>query len=219
MRSVAVVGSINIDHVLKVEKLPKLGETISSNSYELFEGGKGANQALSLARLGLDVYMFGKVGNDDYGRLLLESLKKSNVNIDNIIIDPNVKTGAAFITVDNKGNNTIVLTSGANGSISIEDIKNLQNKILENDLLLLQMEIPKETVVFMIKMAKKFNKLILLNLAPATEIETDIINKVDYLILNESEMEFLTNLKYTGNNLASSIKLQPAWEAHLQAPL
>jgi len=205
MKSIAVIGSLNIDYILKVEKLPSLGETIASLKYVLSEGGKGANQASAIGKLGLDVHMFGKVGNDEYGNLLIEGLRKSNVNTKGIIIDSSSRTGAAFVTVDNSGNNTIVITPGANGSFTFNDLKTLESKIFIHDIILLQMEIPKKIIVYIIKKARDINKLLLLNLAPPKTVGAIFLNKLDYLILNESEMEFLTNIKYTGNNLEVEI--------------
>ena len=201
MKSIAVIGSLNIDHILKVDKLPLLGETISSLNYSLSEGGKGANQAAAIGKLGADVYMFGKVGNDEYSNLLISSLQNSNVNTEGVMIDSSSKTGAAFITVDNSGNNTIVITPGANGSLTFNDLEKMESKIFTHEIILLQMEIPEEIIVYIINKARKINKLLLLNLAPAKTIDIQVLNKLDYLIVNESEMEFLTNIKYTGNNL------------------
>ena len=206
MKSVTVVGSLNIDHILSVKNLPALGETIHSTGYEIAEGGKGANQASAIGRLGIKVSMFGKVGDDDFGRLLINSLKSSGVYIEGIIIDINSNTGSAFITVDSSGNNTIVLNSGANGCLDMEDIKKFEDSIFSSDILLLQMEIPKNIIIYLIEKARNLKKTILLNLAPAMDIEKDILNKLDYLIVNETEMEFLTNIKFDGNNLDEEIK-------------
>lgn len=201
MKSIAVVGSLNIDHILKVEKLPSFGETISSFSYMISEGGKGANQAVALGKLEMDVCMFGKIGSDEYGDLLVKSLQNSNVNTQEIIVDKSYRTGAAFITVDNSGNNTIVVTPGANGSFKFDDVRKIENKIFFHDIIVLQMEIPEEINTYIIRRAKEMKKLILLNLAPARIVNPEILNKLDYLIVNESEMEFLTNIEYTGSNL------------------
>ena len=206
MKKVAVIGSINIDHILQVEKLPILGETISSNNYILLEGGKGANQAAAMGKLGLEVHMFGKIGNDGYGQLSINSLNNANVNTEGIIIDNCNKTGSAFITIDNNGNNTIVLTPGANGSLDLKEIKKMENLIFDQNIVLLQMEIPKDIVTHIINRSRKLNKLLLLNLSPAMNIDNFILNKVDYLVLNESEMEFLTQIKYSSNNLDIQIK-------------
>lgn len=204
--AIAVVGSINVDHVLKVKVFPKLGETIIAKSYELVGGGKGANQATSMGKLGMNVHMFGKIGNDIYGKLILKSLQKCNVSIENIIIDRKNSTGAAFITVDEVGDNTIVINSGANATLSLKDIDNFERKILKNDIIVLQMEIPKDIVSHIINMAKESNKIVLLNLAPALNIENDILNKVDFLILNELELECLTKVSYSIQNLNLAIK-------------
>lgn len=206
MKSTAVVGSLNIDHILKVDKLPALGETIFSNSSILSEGGKGANQAVAIGKLGLDVHMFGKIGNDDYGQLLINSLNNANINTKGILVDDYYKTGSAFITIDNNGDNTIVITPGANGSLNLEDIKKIENLIFDHDILLLQMEIPKDIVIYIINRGKELDKLLLLNLSPAMEMDNYILNKVDYLILNESEVEFLTKVKCSIQNIKLAIK-------------
>jgi len=206
MKSIAVVGSINVDHVLKITVFPKLGETVIAEGYEIIEGGKGANQAASMGKLDLDVYMFGKIGNDVYGKYILKSLQKCNVNIENIITDKNSSTGSAFITVDEAGNNTIVVNPGANGNLSLEDIENFKRKILENDILVLQMEIPRDIVAFIINIAHRSNKIIILNLAPALDLENDILNKVDFLILNELELENIAKIDYSIKNLGLAIK-------------
>jgi len=205
LKSVTVVGSLNIDHILSVNNLPSLGETIHSKSYEIAEGGKGANQASAIGKLGVQVSMFGKVGDDDFGQLLINSLKSSGVCTDGIIIDKNINTGSAFITVDRSGNNTIVLNSGANGCLDIDDVKKFEDSIFFSDILLLQMEIPRNIIIYLIKKAKNLKKTILLNLAPAMDIGNDVLNKLDYLIVNETEMEFLTRIKFTGNNLREEI--------------
>jgi len=206
IENIAVVGSINIDHVLKVAMFPKLGETIIAKSYELIEGGKGANQAASMGKLGMNVQMFGKVGDDIYGKLVMESLKKCNVNIENVIIDKTNSTGSAFIIVDKVGNNTIVVTPGANGTLSLKDVDSFEMKILKNDIIVLQMEIPEAIVSHIVNMAKESNKIVILNLAPALNMKNNILNKVNFLILNESELEFLTKVKCSIQNIKLAIK-------------
>jgi len=185
---------------------PKLGETIIAEKYELFGGGKGANQAASMGKLGLNVQMFGKTGDDIYGKLVMKSLKKCNVNIENVITGKTSSTGAAFIIVDKVGNNTIVITPGANGTLSMKDIDSFKMKILKNDIIVLQMEIPKDIVGHVINMAKESNKIVLLNLAPALNMESNILNKVDFLVLNELEVEYLTKVSCSIQNLNLAIK-------------
>lgn len=206
MKTVLVIGSINLDNVLRVQNLPKRGETIIAKNYEIVEGGKGANQAAAVGKLGVKVSMFGKIGNDIYGEMLLKSLKDSNVNTENIIIDEKISTGTAFITVENSGENTIVIDHGANGKIKLEEIKRLESKIFSNDIIVTQMEIPLEIVFYVIEKARKLNKIMILNLAPAVKIPDKILNQIDFLILNELELEFLTNVIYSRNSLNDAIK-------------
>ena len=105
IKKVAVIGSLNVDHILKVDELPSKGQTLISGSYDIIEGGKGANQAVAISKMGLAVGMIGKVGEDESGKILIKSLKNSKVGIGGIIVSKSVKTGAAFITVDKDGNN------------------------------------------------------------------------------------------------------------------
>ncbi len=119
MKKIAVVGSLNIDHVLMVKDLPSRGETIISESYQLKCGGKGANQAAAIGRLGMEVVMIGKIGNDEAGSMQIDSLNISQVNTNGIIIEKNQKTGAAFITVDEASDNNIVLFSGVEDNVCV----------------------------------------------------------------------------------------------------
>ena len=201
MNSVVVVGSLNIDHVLKVKELPLKGETIISESYELHEGGKGANQAVAIGRMGINAYMIGKIGKDIYGDMLLESLEISNVRTEGVIVDKKFRTGTALITVNRKGNNTIILYQGANKGLKINDILKNKKVIKECDIIVLQQEIPKNVVQFTIDMAKEFNKIIILNFAPAIELSKNSIKKVDFLILNELEISKLTGIKCNERNV------------------
>jgi len=205
LSSVVVVGSLNIDHVLKVSELPLKGETIISESYELHEGGKGANQAVAIGRMGIDVRMIGKIGKDVYGQMLLKSLIHSNVKTENIIIDKKLRTGTALITVDRKGYNTIVLYQGANGGLGIDDILKNKKTLKKCDIIVLQQEIPKEVIQFTIDIAQEFKKIIVLNFAPALDLNKNSMKKVDFLILNESEISKLTGIKCNEKNIKKPI--------------
>ena len=196
MKKITVVGSLNIDHVLKVNDLPAKGETLSSNSYELKCGGKGANQAVAIGRLGLDIAMIGKVGDDESGKMQMESLSGAGVETGGIITAGQEKTGAAFITVDSGGNNTIVLYPGANGNLAVKDLESKKKYLLESDIVVLQMEIPTETNCHIIDFAYKNNKLIILNLAPAMDLDRQVLKKIDYLIVNEVEVRYLTGIEF-----------------------
>ncbi|MBE3093577.1 MAG: ribokinase [Actinobacteria bacterium] len=205
MNSVVVVGSLNVDHVLKVKELPLKGETIISESYDLHEGGKGANQAVAIGRLGMDVCMIGKIGKDVYGEMLLESLTRSNVRIESMIVDKKLRTGIALITVDRKGNNTILLYPGANWGLKINDILKNKKMIKECDIVVLQQEIPKDVISFTIDIAKELKKTVILNFAPALGLSKDSIKKVDFLILNELEISKLTGIKCNERNVEEPI--------------
>jgi len=196
MKKVVVVGSLNIDHILKVEKLPSIGETLISSSYSFSCGGKGANQAVAIARLGICVNMIGKVGEDKYGGLLVKNLSKSNVMVDDVIVCKNEKTGAAFITVDRIGNNTIIVAPGANHKLLIDDVRGKGKQLEGCDIVVLQMEIPKETVSYVIRLAKKMGKLVILNYAPAIDIDKSVLSEVDYLIVNETEFKYLVQADF-----------------------
>ena len=205
MKKTAVIGSLNIDHVLKTRNLPSRGETIISESYQLKCGGKGANQAAAAGRLGVNVSMIGKIGDDEAGTLQMESLKKSGVNTDGIIIDKSHKTGAAFITVDNKGNNTIVLFSGTNGLLTKDDIDQKRHLILDSDAVVLQMEVPVKTTSYVIRFAHENNKKIILSLAPAMEIDRSVLGMVDFLMVNEVEIKFLSEAEFNIEDISNSI--------------
>lgn len=202
---VTVIGSLNVDHILKVNSLPFKGETIISESYDLIEGGKGANQAVAIGRMGVDVEIIGKIGEDEPGRILVKSLERSNVSTNGLLISKYKKTGAAFITVDKNGNNTIVVNPGANHDLTNKDIVKKESQILESDIVVLQMEIPIDIVSFVIDFAKKNNKSIVLNYAPALELDKEVLAKVDYLVLNEIEFQFLTGEVFKFKNLVKSI--------------
>ena len=205
MKKITVVGSLNIDHVLKVKDLPARGETISSESYQLKCGGKGANQAAAIGRLGAETSMIGKIGDDEAGIMQMESLKKSGVDISGLLVDKDQKTGAAFITVDDKGENTIVLFSGTNGLFTKEDVETRKHLIMDSDAVVLQMEIPLETTCYVIKFAHKENKKIILTLAPAMKIDPIILGMVDFLMVNEVEVKFLSGVEFNIKDIDNSI--------------
>jgi ribokinase len=205
MSKVTVVGSLNIDHVLKVKRLPSKGETVISKSYYFGSGGKGANQAVAIGRLGIEVNMIGKVGMDKPGDILIKNLSRSNVNTEGIIIDKDERTGAAFITVDDYGNNTIIVVPGANSKLSIGDINKRKNQLEDSNILIIQMEIPKDTIYYTIRYAKKLDKLVVLNYAPAIDIDRNILSDVDYLVVNEEEFRCLTQTEFNFDALNIAI--------------
>lgn len=187
MTKILVVGSINLDQVLKMKNFPKHGETIYSLGKEIFLGGKGANQAIALKKLQVEVDFIGKIGNDQEGSFVLKEIQKHKINSENII-KTSMHTGIASIYVSANGENTIVLVPGANDSFQHEDIVEWKKKLIKYDYLLLQLEITNAFVFELIKLAKSLNKIVILNPAPAKKIPPEILHLCDYIIPNETEL-------------------------------
>src|SRR5262245_14221271 len=178
---ILVIGSLNADLVVRAPRFPGPGETITGEDLQIFPGGKGANQAVAAAKQNASVSMCGKVGRDSFGRLLLESLHSNNVDIRHVTLDDSA-TGTATIIVDSNGQNSIVLSPGANAKTSPADVDSLN---LDAKVLLLQLEIPIETVIHAAKWGKDKGMIVLLNPAPAQELPDELIAMVDYLLPNE----------------------------------
>lgn len=198
MNKVLVVGSLNMDMTLRVDKLPKLGESIFANDFYKSFGGKGANQAVSLAKLDIETEMIGKVGNDEEGRLLIENILKNGIK--SSIIQEDISTGRAIIVVDNDANNNIIVLPAANSKLLISDIESKKESFEKNDIILLQNEIPKETILYSLELAKKLSKITVFNPAPSNNIFKEDLKNVDYLILNESEFENIFSLSIEEDN-------------------
>ena len=193
MKKALIIGSLNMDMTVKVEKLPKLGETIFGNEFYESCGGKGANQAVAVAKLGMKTEMIGMVGKDSQGEKLIQNLVDNGVKVDNVI-KSNELTGRAIITVDKNGDNIIVI-AGSNFKITEKDILNKIDAIAENDIVILQNEIPLSVVEFCLLKAKELGKITVFNPAPATKLNDRIFHNTDYLILNETEMEEIFEIK------------------------
>ncbi len=187
MSRVVVFGSINIDFVIQVLKRPFDGETVLGKELNYFPGGKGANQAVSAARLGAPTLIFGKVGDDSSAQFLLDFLRNENVNISNIE-QSNTATGSAFITIDDAGENTIIVVSGANADTSFEQFQNF--KFAKGDVLVCQNEILSTEVLSCFKKAKKEGARIIYNPAPAIDVSGELFNLADYIVVNETEYMF-----------------------------
>ncbi|KLU60445.1 ribokinase [Peptococcaceae bacterium CEB3] len=192
MRSIAVIGSLNMDIVNWVEKAPLPGETIRALATAYVPGGKGANQAVAAARAGAMVEMIGGVGQDDYGEALLENLRASGVRTEGVLLEPGVSTGIAFITVDALGENSIILAAGANGKLTPEKIGTEDRFAFRPDMVVLQNEIPYPTVAYALTYFAAMEKYIIYNPAPALKLPEDDYRKINLLILNETEAAVLT---------------------------
>ena len=188
MKRSLVIGSLNMDMTVKVEELPKLGETIFGDDFYESCGGKGANQAVAISKLGMETEMIGMVGKDSQGEKLIQNLNKYGIKSDNIIKSDDL-TGRAIITVDKKGDNNIIVIPGSNFKITKEYIQEKQDVIASSDVVILQNEIPFETVEFSLLKAKELGKITIFNPAPARQLSEKIFKNTDYLILNETEME------------------------------
>lgn len=192
MKKILVIGSVNMDLVTYVERIPSAGETINGLSFNKIPGGKGANQAVSASLAGCDVSMLAKVGNDSDGEKMEQVLKSYGVKT-NFLVDENEPTGVATIIIEkNTGENRIIVVKGANGTLSIDDVKKNINLIAEADIILMQLEIPLSTVAYAASIAHSLNKIVILNPAPAKMLSKELLSNVDYLIPNETELEILT---------------------------
>ncbi|WP_113673628.1 ribokinase [Vallitalea guaymasensis] len=185
---IVVVGSTNMDYVLKTNELPKLGETLSAMSFNTVFGGKGANQAVAAARLGAEVTMIAAVGDDSIGEQLKDNLAKESINVEgvNVVEGP---SGVAMITVADNGDNTIVVYPGANGKIDEKWLEANEALIMSADCILVQLEIPINVVMKAVKIASDNNVKVIFNPAPAKEFPNDIFKYVDIITPNETELK------------------------------
>lgn len=194
MADIVVVGSLNMDLVVKAPRMPVVGETIHGEDLRIIPGGKGANQAAATAKLGGRVAMVGRVGDDAFGPRLIDNLKQLGVNTNHIRIDTEAATGTAIIIVDERGENVIVISPGANGRVTKEDIDRIDKLLDQAKYLLLQFEIPLDTVQYAIEVASRKKVKVILNPAPAKKVPPEILTKVDFLVPNETETKLLTGL-------------------------
>lgn len=188
--------------VVKTERFPKPGETIIGGEFFMFPGGKGANQAVAAARLGGDVTFVAKVGNDVFGKQAMEGFKAENINTKYVFTDKNAASGVALITVNSEGENEIVVASGANGQLNKANITTAKKAITDADIIILQLEVPIETVAYAIKQSLKANKRVILNPAPAQALPDELLNGLFLITPNETEAEILTSVKVTNVSTA-----------------
>jgi ribokinase len=213
VQNVVVVGSLSVDFVMRVPRRPEKGETISGFDFNTFVGGKGNNQALAAARAGAIVHMVGCVGKDSYGDRLAQTLERSGVNTRFLFRDADSGTGIANIYVDPDGDNSIVIVPQANASLSVEEVSPAMSVIHDASVLMLQLEIPMDTVVHVAKAAHASGVKVMLNPAPAPpsgSLPAELLRSVDLLIPNQTEAELLTGVKVidTASAEAAGKKLQ-----------
>lgn len=194
-KKIVVVGSCNTDMVVKSNRLPVPGETVLGGAFMMNPGGKGANQAIAIARLSGSVTFVSKTGNDLFGKQSIEMFSEENINTEYVFSDPNLPSGVALIMVDINGENCITVASGANGSLSPYDIDKAKNMIESAEILLMQLEIPMETVEYAAKMAYDKGVKVILNPAPAAFLSNELLNCLYAIIPNENEAEMLSGIK------------------------
>lgn len=193
MSQIVVVGSSNTDMVAKTERMPMPGETVFGE-FVMAPGGKGANQAVAAARLGAEVTFIARIGNDVFGDLSFSNFEREGIRTDFIIRDSSTHSGVALIFVDAKGENSIVVAPGANGRLAPEDVDRAQEALAKSKVLLLQLEIPLETVFHAASIAEKHDVKIILTPAPVRQLPTELLRLVDVLVPNETEAAALLNL-------------------------
>ena len=206
MKKICVIGSIGYDLTTYMYKFPKAGETIVGKKFIQNPGGKGDNQVIASARVGGDVTFIGAVGDDNYGELLKKNLEENNVKTHMKIV-PNMSSQIATILIDESGENRIVIVPGANNFVDKKQIDDNFDIIKECDIILMQLEIPMETVEYVVDKFYELNKIIILNPAPGAELSDNIIKKCTYLTPNENEIGLITKMPYdTIDNIKSAAK-------------
>ncbi|WP_127133210.1 ribokinase [Pseudoflavitalea rhizosphaerae] len=194
---IVVVGSSNMDMVVKTDHIPVPGETVLSGSFFMNAGGKGANQAVAVARLGGEVVFISKLGNDLFGKQFSQLFSSEGIDTSHLRFDDERPSGVALITVDKAGENSIVVASGANAYLGDEDIFSALREIESAGIVLLQLEIPLTTVQHVIAYAAERNVKVILNPAPAASLPKEMLAQIDILTPNKTEAGMLAGMEVT----------------------
>ncbi|MGP1384262.1 MAG: ribokinase [Thainema sp.] len=193
--TILVFGSLNMDLVARTPRLPIQGETIVGRNFKTLPGGKGANQAVAVARLGATARMYGRVGDDSFGRLLLGSLQQAGVESADVVQDVTSQTGVAVIAVDDAGQNHIIIVPGANIQVGEEDLDRLKSRLSVADALMMQLEIPLDAVRQAAHLARRADVPVILDPAPVhPDLSDDLLAEVDILTPNQIEASQLTGI-------------------------
>ena len=195
MGRVVVVGSSNIDLVMKMARLPRVGETVTDASFVQAFGGKGANQAVGAARAGAKVAFVGCVGDDAYGRQVRSNLEADGIDVRFVFAETGVASGTALIMVGGEGENYISVAPGANGRLTPAHVDRAREAIERSAVVITQCEIPEETLEHVVALGAELDKPVLLNLAPARQLSSAALARLAWLAVNETEAEFLTGRK------------------------
>jgi ribokinase len=202
-RRIVVVGSANTDMIIKLERIPRPGETMLGGEFIVAAGGKGANQAVSAARAGGDVAFIARVGRDMFGEQAVAGYIRERVNVEHIYRDAKAPSGVALIFVDRTGENSIAVASGANARLSPANVKKAREAFTGASILLLQLETPLETAQTAALLAAESGARVILNPAPARELPDKFLRQISILTPNETEASLLTGIKVTGDATAS----------------
>lgn len=203
MQKLTVLGSINADHVIQVPHFPQPGETLSGQNYHIVYGGKGANQAVAAARLGAKVDFIACIGEDKIGLEMKQAFQKDGINTDSIATIQGETTGIAMIQVADSGENSIVISAGANAHLTTDIVDKFKQKILDADALLMQLETPLDAIIYATKIAKQAGKHTMLNPAPAKALPDELLAQLTMITPNETEAEVLTGVKVVDEQSAA----------------
>ncbi|WP_099159491.1 ribokinase [Virgibacillus ndiopensis] len=201
---ILVIGSFMMDLVVQTPRAPENGETIIGTHFSRFPGGKGANQAVSASRLGGEVMMAGKVGSDDFGNEMIETLNEEQIDTKSILKDEKKPTGIGMVTVEEGGNNRIIVVPGANMAYENDDLKTIESHIKEADIVVVQLEMDVHMIEQAVTIASANHVPVILNPAPAQELNDSLLSKVTYLTPNSTEAEILTGIKINSTEDAES---------------
>ncbi|MEG7473231.1 ribokinase [Serratia marcescens] len=189
-----VLGSINADHILNIEQFPHPGETVIGNQYKVAFGGKGANQAVAAGRSGAEIAFIACVGADDIGERVRRQLASDRIDTQPIEAIADSTTGVALIFVNAEGENVIGIDAGANAAVTPDYLARYQQKVIDADALLMQLESPLETVIAAARLAKQYHTQVILNPAPARELPDELLGMIDMITPNETEAQRLTGI-------------------------
>lgn len=199
---IVVIGSSNMDLAVKAARIPAVGETILGGDFMMTPGGKGANQAVAAAKLGAEVYLVAKLGEDVFGEQSLKNFIKEGISTEYITRSRKTPSGVALITVDQAGDNVIVVAPGANNELSAGDVEDARSPIASAGALVAQLEVPLETVEFAARLAKSCGVTFVLDPAPAQKLSAEFLTMVDVLTPNETEAQILTAIEVTDEDSA-----------------
>jgi ribokinase len=194
-KPIVVVGSVNLDLVGCMDRIPEVGETVTGNRFELFHGGKGANQAVAVARLGYPVSIVAKVGDDQFGVRLRQGLRIAGVDVRAVRVEKRTSSGVALISTDKRGQNSIVVIPGANGKLLPGGLEKATPLLRSAGMILTQLEIPWETVEYLAALAQRSNIPLMLDPAPARPIPNDLMRKITFLTPNETETSVICGIR------------------------